>query len=399
MARGLKFGRNATIGAEALGAHRLRSALAALGVLFGVAAVVCMLAIGRGAEQRVLAELRRMGARNLHVEARPAAEGNAPSGGLVAEDGRAAAAALAEHAASVVVERSMDATLLAGPRRATTRLVGVPPSYAGVMDIELVGGRFVAPLDHERGTAVCVLSEPLAITLFPAGRAIGARIRFGGHSLRVVGVVRDGSRGERPSCYLPLTTAWRILPHQRDAREVQRVIVHLSPGSDAGQLAGVINAALARRHHGVRDFEVVVPSELIRKEQRTQRIFQMVMGSIAGISLLVGGIGIANILFASVVERTQEIGVRRAVGARRRDIEIQFLSEAGAIGLVGGVAGILAGGLGALLIGRAAHWPILVSPASIGLATGTALATGLVAGFVPARRAARVDVAVALQHP
>ncbi len=399
MAMGLKLRRNAAIGAEALGAHRLRSALAALGVLFGVAAVVCMLAIGRGAEQRVLAELRRMGARNLHVEARPASEGSAPSGGLVADDGRAAAAALAEHAATVVVERSMDATLWAGPRRATTRLTGVPPSYADVMDIELVAGRFIAPLDFERGTAVCVLAEPLATTLFPAGRAVGARIRFSGHSLRVVGVIRDGSGGERPTCYLPLTTAWRILPHERDAREVQRVIVHLSPGSDAGQSAGVIHAALSRRHHGVRDFEVVVPSDLIRKEQRTQRIFQMVMGSIAGISLLVGGIGIANILFASVVERTGEIGVRRAVGARRVDIETQFLSEAGAIGLVGGIAGIVVGGLGALLIGRAAHWPIVVSPASIGLATGTALATGLVAGFVPARRAARVDVAVALQHP
>lgn len=399
MAGELKLRRNVTIGVEALGAHRLRSALAALGVLFGVAAVVCMLAIGRGAEQRVLAELRRMGARNLHVEARPASEGSAPSGGLVAEDGRAAAAALAEHAAQVVVERSMDATLWAGARRATTRLLGVPPAYAGVMDLEWIGGRFIAPLDFERGTAVCVLSEAVATHLFPAGRAVGARVRYGAHSLRVVGVVRDGSGGERPLSYMPLTTAWRILPRERDAREVQRLIVHLSPGSDAGQFAGVIDAALARRHHGVRDFEVVVPSDLIRKEQRTQRIFQIVMGSIAGISLLVGGIGIANILFASVVERTGEIGVRRAVGARRLDIETQFLSEAGAIGLVGGIAGIVVGVLGALLIGRAAQWPILISPASIGLATGTALVTGLAAGFVPAHRAARVDVAVALLHP
>lgn len=399
MAGRLQWGRNAAIGAEALRAHRLRSALATLGVLFGVAAVVCMLAIGKGAEQRVLAELRRLGARNLHVEARPAPEGNNVSGGLVEEDGRAAAAALAEHAQSMVVERSMDATLWAGPRRATARLLGVPPSYADVMDMELVQGRFVAALDFERGTAVCVLSEPLAATLFPAGRAVGARLRFTGHSLRVVGVVRDGSGGERPLAYLPLSTAWRILPRERDAREVQRVIVHLAAASDAASLAEVVRTALARRHHGVLDFEVVVPSELIRKEQRTQRIFQLVMGSIAGISLLVGGIGIANILFASVVERTKEIGVRRASGARRVDIEAQFLCEAGAIGLGGGVAGIAVGVLGALVIGHTAEWPILISPASIGLATGTALATGLLAGVVPARRAARLDVAVALQHP
>ena len=399
MGRRFQWGRNAAVGAEALRAHRLRSALATLGVLFGVAAVVCMLAIGKGAEQRVLAELRRMGARNLHVEARPAPEGSHNSGGLVEEDGRAAAAALAEHAQVVVVERSMDATLWSGPRRAAARLVGVPPSYADVMEMELLQGRFVAALDFARGAAVCVLSEPLASTLFPTGRAVGARLRYSGHSLRVVGVVRDGSGGERPLAYLPLTTAWRILPQERDAREVQRVIVHLAAASDAASLAEVVRSALTRRHHGVRDFEVVVPSELIRKELRTQRIFQLVMGSIAGISLLVGGIGIANILFASVVERTKEIGVRRAAGARRVDIEVQFLCEAGAIGLGGGLAGIVAGVLGALIIGRSANWPIVISPASIVLATGTAIATGLLAGVVPARRAARLDVAVALQHP
>ncbi|MFQ5599630.1 MAG: ABC transporter permease [Candidatus Krumholzibacteriia bacterium] len=143
---------------------------------------------------------------------------------------------------------------------------------------------------------------------------------------------------------------------------------------------------------------MIVPLELIRKEQRTQRIFRLVMGSIAGISLLVGGIGIMNIMFASVVERTSEIGVRRAVGARRRDILAQFLFEAGVMGGVGGLIGIVVGVCGALLVARAAGWPILITPGSILLSTGVAIATGLVSGLVPAHRATTVEAIVALHH-
>ena len=392
--------RNVRIGAEALRAHRLRSALTTLGVLFGVGAVICMLAIGKGAEQRVLSELRRLGVHNLHVE--ESAGENMPGGsrGLVAEDAQAVAVEFAAFVRGVAPERHADRKVHLGPHSAEASLAGVTPAYAAYLGLDLLEGRFVSDLDLERGLAVCVLSEPLASALLPASARLGAVLRCGRQALCVVGVVRGPGLGSEhaPPLFVPLSTAWRILPQQRDVREVQRIVVHLDANADQTALGRVLEAALLRRHGVTHDFKVVVPSELIRKEQRTQRIFQIVMGSIAGISLLVGGIGIANIMFASVVERAAEIGIRRAVGARRRDILAQFLFEAAAIGALGGGIGIVLGVLGALGVARAAHWPILITPASILVSTGTALGTGLVSGAVPARRAAHVDAIVALHH-
>jgi putative ABC transport system permease protein len=188
------------------------------------------------------------------------------------------------------------------------------------------------------------------------------------------------------------------LPRGRDARAVQRLVVRLASGAEPAQVAPLLTTALLRRHGGVHDFAVVVPAELIRREQRAQQVFQWVMGSLASVSLLVGGIGIANIMFASVLERTSEIGLRRAVGARRTDILTQFLFEAAAIAALGGLAGIILGLGGALLVARIAHWPVVVTPVSLLLSTGTAIVTGLVSGSAPARHAARVEAIVALHH-
>lgn len=392
--------RNVRSGTEALRAHRLRSVLTTLGVVFGVGAVISMMAIGKGAERQVLSELQRLGVHNLHVESRPPAEGKESGRGLVEEDARAAAALLHGHATGAVPESVRDVKIWAGARGADVRLSGVTPDYAAYLDLRVVDGRFVAPLDVADGSGVCVLSEPLAAALFPARRAVGSVVRLGGQALRVVGVVQGLALGSerRPPVFVPLSLSWRILPLRRDPQAIHRIIVRLEPDTDASGLARVLGASILRRHGGTRDFTVIVPSELIRKEQRTQRIFQIVMGSIAGISLLVGGIGITNIMFANVLERTSEIGLRRAVGARRQDIRTQFLFEAAVIGGTGGIIGIVVGVLGAVVVGRSANWPIAVTPASIVLSTGMALATGLVSGFVPARQAAHVEAIVALRH-
>jgi putative ABC transport system permease protein len=378
----------------------LRSALTTLGVVFGVAAVISMMAIGKGAEQRVLEELRRLGIHNLHVEERPAPAKNTSSSGLVESDAQALVRGFAPLVRGAAPERAADRRAWVGPRGADVRLCGVTPDYAAFLDLEVVEGRFISSLDAAAGSAVCVLSEPLVAVLVGGGSRIGAVVRCGRQALRVVGVVRAAApaAGARPALYVPLDMARDLLPRERDPQAVQRIVVRLAEAANPPAMGRVVETALLRRHAGTRDFAVVVPSELIRKEQRTQRIFQMVMGGIAGISLLVGGIGIANILFASVVERTAEIGIRRAVGARRRDILAQFLFEAVAIGAAGGVAGILLGCGTAIALGRAADWPILVTPGSIVLAAGTALVTGVVSGLIPARTAASVDAIVALRH-
>lgn len=389
--------RNAAMGREAFAAHRLRTALTTLGVVFGVAAVVCMMAIGQGAEQKVLAELRRLGIRNLHVQERRPEEG--ASRGLVRADATALAA-LQPHIEGSAAERSETARAWVGARNREVVVAGVTPNYAHYLDLEVVQGRFISVLDQSSVAPVCVLSEDLLPTLLPATRALGSIVRIHGQAFRIVGVVRGIglANATQPPLFMPLSTAWRCLPRRRDARELQRVVVRLADDADPSSLGRVVAATLLRRHSGTADFSVVIPHELIRKEQRTQRIFQLVMGSIAGISLLVGGIGITNIMFASVVERTAEIGVRRAVGARQRDILAQFLFESGALGGVGGVAGIVVGALGAWLVTRTAGWPVLVTAQSILLAGGMAVATGVISGVVPAYRAARVDAIVALHH-
>lgn len=391
--------RNVAVGVDALRAHRLRSALTTLGVVFGVAAVVCMLAIGAGAERRVLAEYRAMGLQNVHVEARAAAAGQG-LWSLSVEDAAALATELRPHVQAAGAVRGSDHKIWAGPVVADARVTGVTPNLAALLGLEVLAGRFVSDLDAQWGAAVCVLSEPLAAALFPARPAVGQVVRAGGQALRVVGVARGAGLEVtgRPPVWVPLAVVWRMAPGGAAQRAVDRAIVRLPAGTDPTALAPVIRAALARRHGGTEDFDVIVPSELLRKAQRTQRVFQLVMGSIAGISLLVGGIGIANILFASVVERTSEIGIRRAVGAHRADIVAQFLFEAAAMGVAGGTAGIVLGAAGAFIVARSAHWPVQVTPGAVLLASVTALATGLVSGYVPARRAASVDTIVALRH-
>jgi putative ABC transport system permease protein len=394
-------GRNVGAGVRALRAHRLRTGLTALGVVFGVGAVICMLAIGKGAEQRVLQEIRRLGVRNLHVEERqPAPEESGNSTGLVEDDARALAVGFAPAVRGAVAVRSGTARVRLGAASVQAALTGVSADYASLLALQPVAGRFLADLDVANSGEVCVLSAALAAALMPAGEACGTWVRCGGHMLRVVGVVRGGPAAADgpPPLYVPLSTARQILPRGRDARAVQRLVVRLASGADPAQVAPVLTAALLRRHGGVHDFAVVVPAELIRREQRAQQVFQWVMGSLASVSLLVGGIGIANIMFASVLERTSEIGLRRAVGARRTDILTQFLFEAAAIAALGGLAGIILGLGGALLVARVAHWPMVVTPVSLLLSTGTAIVTGLVSGSVPARHAARVEAIVALHH-
>ena len=278
------------LGLEAFRAHRLRTALTTLGVVFGVGAVVCMLAIGKGAEQKVLAELRKLGIHNLHVQERRSEEG--ASLGLVVADAHAVRA-LAPHVRGSAAQRSEKAVAWVGPRNAEVLAAGVTPNYAEYLELEIVQGRFVSALDEARASPVCVISEPLLPTLLPARRALGAIVRIHGQAFRVVGVVRGvGLENEAaPPVFMPLATAWRSLPQKRDAREIQRVVVRLAEDADPSAIGRVVAASLLRRHSGTRDFSVVIPHELIRKEQRTQRIFQLVMGSIAGISLLVGGIG------------------------------------------------------------------------------------------------------------
>lgn len=397
-----------------LRAHKLRSLLTMLGMIFGVGAVIAMLAIGEGAERQALAMIERLGLSQVLVRAKDLKQEEAErvrikSLGVSLRDAAAITAALPE--VELVVPRvKVEAYRIRSEAgKGEGAILGVSHRYAEVAALALAEGRFLDARDELAQAQVCVLGAGMRRDLFGYGPAVGQDVKVNDVWLEVIGVLApSGSGGEsfqgvsigssQMEIFVPATTALRKFDLDPLASPIDELVVRLRDGSSAAQAAAQIDSLLARLHSGERDYELVVPELLLEQSRRTQRLFNAVMASIAGISLLVGGIGIMNILLATVLERTREIGVRRAVGARARDIRFQFVIEAFTISLLGGVTGILLG----LGISRAvaawAGWATVVTPGAVLLATGVATLVGLASGFYPAHRAASLDPIDALRY-
>ncbi len=399
---------------ESLGAHKLRTALTMLGIVFGVGAVIAMLSIGAGAEREAMATVERLGLRNVLVRAKTLPEAELrevreKSPGVSFRD----AAAIAEGVPGVelVAPRIAVATgrVRAPGAAAEASAYGVSHRHAELVELALAEGRFLDSLDERRHAQVCVVGSGVRRDLFGYGPALGGLVKVGDVWLEVVGVLAPaGQEGEEfqgvavgsraRAVYLPVTTAERKFRRDPLASPLDELVVRLAPGAGAAASAGQIGDLLARLHGGAADYELVVPEALLAESRRTQRLFNAVMGSIAGISLLVGGIGIMNILLATVLERTREIGVRRAVGARRADIRFQFLVESFAISLLGGTAGVVLGVAFSFGIAAWADWETVVTAPAVLLSTGIAMAVGLASGVYPATRAAALDPIEALRY-
>jgi putative ABC transport system permease protein len=399
-----------------LATHKLRTALATLGIVFGVGAVVAMLAIGAGAEKQALGLVERLGLGNVIVRAKrfdpdEAQEVRRKSAGLAARDALALIDAVPGAVAVVPKIRLEIPRVVAAGTKADATVFGVAPEHADLARLELAEGRFLDAHDQMTHAQVAVLGPSVRRDLFGSEPALGQPIKIGDIWLTVVGVLASsaagGASGEAfegvsigsaaREIYLPASTAERKFERDPLASPYDEIVVRLADGADPRRAAVALGELLSRLHAGAEDYEIVVPEALLEQSRKTQRLFTIVMGAIAGISLLVGGIGIMNILLATVLERTREIGVRRAVGARRKDIGRQFLAEAFAISIVGAVAGVLLGlGLGRV-VSAVAGWPTVVTLPSILLAAGVALAVGLASGTYPANRAAKLDPIDALR--
>jgi putative ABC transport system permease protein len=401
---------------ESLGAHKLRSALTMLGMIFGVGAVIAMLAIGEGAERQALGMIERLGVRNVLVRARDfdhdqLEEIRKKSLGVSFRD--AAAIADAVPGVEVAAPRiKIDPyKVLSATGKAEATVYGVSWRHAGLAHLLLQEGRFLDPLDEGAHAQVCVLGPGVRRDLFGYGPALGRPVKVDDVWFEVVGVLAPaGPAGTETSfqgvpvgsvareIYVPVTTAERKLAHPALDSPLDEIVVRMKPGTSGAETAAAIRGLLERLHGGAEDYELVVPEALLEQSRRTQRLFNVVMGCIAGISLLVGGIGIMNIMLATVLERTREIGVRRAVGARRRDIRFQFVVESFAISLIGGLAGIAVGLAIARGVAAYAGWQTVVTGASVLISTGVAMAVGLASGIYPATRAAALDPIDALRY-
>jgi putative ABC transport system permease protein len=402
-----------------LWAQKTRTILTALGIIFGVGAVIGMLAIGAGAREESLRFIEQLGVRNLLIESRPATsdlelqERRRSSPGLTERDVRVLAANV-DALELVSARRSMHPARVypkpAGNQSETLpELYGVRPSYAAIHSWNLAEGTSFDQVNDGASEAVCVLGEQAKIALLGYGEAVNKFVKVNDTWLRVVGVLKQqvssGSgtaQSQDPNMviYIPLNTfQYRFFDNGGSFKdELDGVDIRLKPGADSMAAAKVVTAILNSTHHSIPDFVVTIPAELLAEQQRAQTIFTDVMVAIAAISLLVGGIGIMNIVLATVLERTREIGIRRAAGARRGDIVRQFLLESVLISIGGGAVGIGFGYFLAWLIARAAEWKTIVTPASIAIAFGVSMAVGVIFGIYPARKASRIDPIEALRY-
>ena len=398
--------------------HKLRTLLTMLGIVFGVAAVIAMLSIGEGAKQESLEQIRQMGISNIIVQhwAKDEDEAGAAtdadhnrSAGLTWDDARSIATIclLAEYATP---QREVKVKAQAQGNTFHTMAVGTTPDYLTVLDARMKSGAFFSAADVRDAKRVCVLGADVKRALFFLDDPLGGRVKIRNQWFTVIGVLQDkGAAGGKiggvlevrntdEDIYVPLTALLNRFPSEPGEPELTQITVKIPNSDQLPEAAAIVRTILNRRHRGVEDFKIAIPEELLRQSQKTQQIFNIVMGCIAGISLLVGGIGIMNIMLASVLERTREIGIRRALGARRRDILAQFLVEALLVSLIGGLLGVMLGYAIPEVITLYAGWRTIVQPWTIALAFGVSAAVGIGFGIYPARQAALLNPIDALRY-
>ena len=397
---------------EQLRQHKLRTSLTLLGMIFGVGAVIAMLSIGEGAEQESLRLIETMGVRNILIQSRDfdqetLKEIRKHSVGLSHSDVRAIEQTLPNVVAVSAEKKVKSWNLFSLFASSDAQVLAVSPSYFNLANLTVSKGRLITSEDNDRYAQFAVLGAQAARSLFPANGSIGQQIKVNHLWLKVIGVLRDrdlskdefeGVRigGDRNRVFIPLKTAAKRLRFELLESELDSVRLKLNEQADPQRTARTVDHLLARRHGEQNDYELVIPAALLKQRQQTQQIFTIVMSAIAGISLLVGGIGIMNIMLATVLERTREIGLLRAIGATKADIQQQFLLESATVAGIGAIIGIFFGLLLAYVIQQFADWPVAWSLTAIVLSVSICLVTGVVFGWYPARQAAELDPIKAL---
>jgi putative ABC transport system permease protein len=405
------------MGLSSLLAHKLRSLLTMLGMIFGVGAVVAMLSITAGAEKQMMSFIDQLGVNNIIVEAHEAVDRNelqqvrAISPGLSFRDFRAISENVQGIEAITPRKRFKPQHVLPKTAQEPPQLIGVLPNFVEINSLKLMAGRFFADDEDLRSEPVCVLGESAKVNLLGYDDAIGKYVKINDVWLQVIGVLAPQASSDtdvegvqaldRNNLVIaPLNTVMRRFEDNTSwlKDEIDGIYMKVTPGTDSVETSNVVRAILSATHKDAGDFTVIVPAGLLEERRRTQFIFKVVMICIAGISLLVGGIGIMNIMLATVLERTREIGIRRAIGARQADIVRQFLTEAVMISIVGGLIGIGFGFTLSRLIATAAGWSTVVTTSSIVIAFGVSVFIGLLFGIYPAVQAARLDPIEAIRY-
>ena len=418
----LKFTRDVKLGVKNLMLHKLRSFLTMLGLVFGVGSVIAMLAIGEGASESALEQIRKLGSRNVILSARKPPEEKSSAShtswlsiyGLLYADAERISATIPTVASTVPV-KSMTKVSRFLKRALDLRVIATTERWFDLVRRPVLAGRTLTARDLADRAAVAVLTEYGARRLLANEHAVGESLTIDGNVFEVVGIVRSEASGDEAmetpdnatDVYIPLSSACErygdlfIQRTQgsmvREQVELHQILVEVDAEENVERTAAALRRSLETFHRR-QDYAISVPLQLLRQAEATKRTFSIVLGAIAGISLLVGGIGIMNIMLASVTERTREIGIRRAIGARRNQITLQFLIESLVLSLMGGLVGIGLGLLIPFLVTVCAGMPTVVTAWSLVLSLGISVGVGVGFGIYPAIRASRLDPIVALRH-
>jgi len=420
--RQTKILRNILLGVENLLLHKMRSFLTMLGVVFGVGSVVAMLSVGEGASKEALEQIRKLGSNNIIISAIKSAEEEATSTqhshmsiyGLSYEDHHRISESFRDIQQTAPVKLMRKDSRLR-ERALELRVVGTTPEWFKLVPREIVAGRILLPSDQEKQAPVAVLTEFGARKILATESTIGQTIRIGGDQFEVVGIVKSES-GQAGNIQIPdqevdvyisievarlyfgdISTKRTSGGDEREMVELHQVIVQVDEAKKVEAVAAGIERML-EQFHKKKDYVVSVPLALLKQTEAMKRRFNIVLGSIAGISLLVGGIGIMNIMLASVTERTREIGIRRAIGAKRRQIIYQFLIETVVLSTIGGIIGLGVGALIPLLITYFSGMITMMTLKGILVPLLISMTIGILFGLYPAVHAAKVDPIVALRH-
>lgn len=446
------------IAVESIISNKLKSILTALGIIFGVAAVIAMLAIGKGAKQEILEQMKMVGVNNVLINpvipdksSSSSDEGEKQqkkfSRGLDMLDVEAIRSTLPS-VKRISPEISFNSTAMLNGKKYTAKLVGVSNDYFFLYNLPLLSGAVFNKYQEENGIQVCIIGANIRAKFFSNIDPIGQYIKFNGIWLKVIGVLQKttvtltgfeekGVNVYNDNIYIPIQTMLlryqnralvntkmvseatsvqmfggggmmmaRVVTSSADAssdtetnyNQLDRIVVQVNETEQITPSTEILSRMLTRRHSNVKDFEITVPELLLKQQQRTKDIFNIVLGAIASISLIVGGIGIMNIMFASVMERIKEIGTRMAIGAKKMDIVVQFLSEAVLISISGGFIGVFLGVIMAKLIEQIAGITTLVSFFSVFIAFGVSAAVGVIFGYSPAKRASEKDPIESLRY-
>lgn len=406
---------NIQVASQALFQHKFRTFLTMLGMIFGVAAVIAMLSIGEGAKREAIAKYKELGVNNIIIREKDMSEDELEevrakfSQGLSIAD----ANAIKEIIPSVEEvapqsEKEIEARFEDKSSKAT--VIGITPSFTDILNYQASQGEFILNDHYLRKLKVCVLGASIAKELFDFQNPLGKRVKLDDQWFDVVGVMGNkslftetvgelASRDLNHDIYVPLSTFYNRFPKENLLQsEIKQITVKVEDSRKLMEVSTVIRSLLDRRHFKNDDYSIIIPFELLKQEEKERRIYNILLGSIAAISLLVGGIGIMNIMLASVMERTREIGVRRALGATRKIILTQFITEALAISITGGLIGVFVGLSISLSIHLATEVSTHVTFISVIIAFTFSVFVGILFGYLPAKRAASLNPIEALRY-